>query len=46
MSVSTSMGIKKGRICGKWAPFKWASQTFGGGSFPTLPPHGFTTAAS
>jgi len=31
------MGTKKGRICGKGAPFKGAPQRLGG-SCPTLPP--------
>jgi len=33
------MGTKKGRICGKGAPFKEAApQRFAGGSYTKLPP--------
>jgi len=39
------MGIKKGRIYGKGAPFKGAQQRFGG-SCPKLPPGSATACIS
>jgi len=38
ISVSTSMGTKKGRIYGKGAPFKGVPQTFEGEVAPNCPP--------
>jgi len=38
ISVSTSIGTKKGSIYGKWATFKGVPQTFGGKLPQTDPP--------